>query len=478
DGARVIVAGGSVAGLATALALGRQGHSVVVLERDPLSEFADAEEAFASERRGAPQAHQTHGFLARLTVVLRERFPDVLQALHDAGAQPMSLTASLGSAQPGDEDLNTLIVRRTTFEWALRDAVRKERQVTYRSGVDVDGLAGTPASLPAGPAHRAGPARVTGVRLSDGSVLEGDVVACTGRRGAVPAWLAPLGVEIGETVLDSEIVYLTRWYRRPAELTVPIDPRLGGDFGYLKYLAVPCDGSTFSVTLAVRSGDTELRSLLLRPEAFDRACRILPGPDRFFASEGVEPIGPVRPMGGLVNRLRHFTDKDRMALVTGFHAVGDAHTCTNPLYGRGCALAFVQATLLADAFAAHPDDAPARAQAYESASALHIEPWFHSAVMMDSFGERAGGGDGAGPPDAFMRRFGTLIADVMLGRSDDPVITRGLLRMINTLTRPDELMADTEFTTRIASYFTGPAPAEPDAPSLRVSRRALLAAAA
>jgi 2-polyprenyl-6-methoxyphenol hydroxylase-like FAD-dependent oxidoreductase len=449
------------------LALGRLGHQVTVLERDALSEFGDAEEAFAAERHGAPQAHQTHGFLARLTVVLRERFPDVLTALRVAGAESMTLTGSLGVPEPGDEDLNTLIVRRTTFEWALRDAVRREPGVTYRSDTSVKGL--VVAEGMSGRPH------VIGARLADGSEISGDVVACTGRRGAVPSWLAELGVDLAEEVVDSEIVYLTRWYRRPADLTVDVDPRLGGDFGYLKYLAIPCDGSTFSVTLAVRSKDKELRSLLLHPDAFDRACRVLPGPDRFFASDAIEPTGPVRPMGGLINRLRHFTDRDGLPLVTGFHAVGDAHTCTNPMYGRGCALAFVQATLLADSFAAHPDDPTKRAASYEALSAREVEPWFHSAVMMDSFGE--GNGEG-GPPDLFMRKFGALIADVMLGRAADPVIARGLLRMINTLIRPDELMADSEFIGRISSYFAGPEPATPDLDALRVSRGTLLEAVA
>src|SRR3954451_4324832 len=72
---RIVVVGGGVGGLTTALALGRAGHPVTLLERDPLPATADAEEAFVAERRGAPQVHQTHGFLARLQVELRKHFP-------------------------------------------------------------------------------------------------------------------------------------------------------------------------------------------------------------------------------------------------------------------------------------------------------------------------------------------------------------------------------------------------------------------
>ncbi|HXB37930.1 MAG TPA: FAD-dependent oxidoreductase [Acidimicrobiales bacterium] len=466
----VVVVGGSVAGLATALALGRQGHRVTVIERDPLAEFADAEAAFAAERRGAPQAHQTHGFLARLTVTLRRDFPDIWQALLDAGAESMTLTRGLGPPEDGDDDLNVLIVRRTTFEWALREAVRHEPSVEYLPGAEVAGLVGRPATIGAATLPH-----VTGVRLGDGMELLGDVVVCTGRRGPLVSWLAGLGAAITEEVADTHIVYLTRWYRLPQGSPTDVDARLGGNFGYLKYLAVPCDGSTFSVTLAVRSSDDELRKVLLDADAFDRACRLLPGPDRFMGLGPVEPLGPVRPMGGLINRLRHFTDAGGRPLVTGLHVVGDAHTCTNPMYGRGCALAFVQATLLAQAYAAHGEDAAERAAAYEALSAREVEPWFHTSVAMDSIGDN----DGIPKePDPMARRFGALVADVMLGNDVDPVVARGLLRMINTLVRPDELIADGDFVGRVASYFAGPEADTSELDSLRVRRRDLLRALA
>jgi hypothetical protein len=95
--------------------------------------------------------------------------------------------------------------------------------------------------------------------------------------------------------------------------------------------------------------------------------------------------------------------------------------------------------------------------------------------MMDSFGDS----DGIPKvPDPFMAKFGALVADVMLGRPVDPVIARGLLRMINTLVRPDELMADAEFIGRIASYFAGPDVDQSDLEALRVSRGTLLGAVA
>lgn len=442
---RVIVVGGGVGGLATALALGRNGHPVTLLERDALPAVASADEAFAAERRGAPQAHQTHGFLARIVVVLRERFPDVLDDLRAAGGFTLPGAGNLGEPRTGDEDLAVLIVRRTTFEWVLRRAVLAEPAVEVRTGTTVQGLV-------AGADGRT----VTGVELDDGSVLEADaVVVATGRRGAIPAWLGRLGIEVPETVRESGLMYLTRWYRLPDDFDLGPDPKLGGDLGFVKFLAVPGDGGTLSVTLAVRSDDSELRSVLSAGDGFDLACQLLPGPDRFFRDGPLDPVGPVRPMGGLLNRVRRFTDGDGRATVLGCHVVGDAHTCTNPLYGRGCSLAVVQAVLLADAFGAHPDDPAARAAAYEAACARQVEPWFAVSVQMDALGaDPAGFAAGGAPGSEQGRAFGAVI----VAAASDPVIGRGMARFWNLLATPTDLMGDAELITRMAEVM-----AEPDA---------------
>ena len=113
----------------------------------------------------------------------------------------------------------------------------------------------------------------------------------------------------------------------------------------MKYLAVPGDGDTLSITLAIGTEDGDLRAALSDPDGFEHACRLLPGPGPVLPGRSARAVGGVRPMGGLLNRLRRFTDDDGRPPVLGFHAVGDAHTCTNPLYGRGCSLAVVQALL-------------------------------------------------------------------------------------------------------------------------------------
>ena len=497
---RVVIAGGGVGGLSLALALGRSGHDVTVVERDPLPVTADAEEAFAAERRGAPQVHQTHGFLARIFVELRQHFPDVLDDLLAVGGTTMPMTAALGEPQPGDEDLKVLIVRRTTFEWVLRRAAVAQTGVRFLTGETVVGLLADPAPLPlpdpgslsdpettvgygpvtdrgsvAGSASgplgaisqpRAGRVpeplspvpRVTGVVLDNGATLAADVVvAATGRRGDVPGWLGALGVEVPETVHESGLMYLTRWYRFPAAYERELDPKLGGDLQFVKYLAVPGEDRTLSITLALRPDDADLRRALSREDGFEEACRILPGPNQFFQDGPLEPLGGVRPMGGLMNRLRQFLDAAGRPTVLGFHALGDAHTCTNPLYGRGCSLALVQALRLADAIERHHDDPVARAEAYEQALRQEVEPWFHSSVEMDRAGaDPAGlGRGGSGAPGA-AGAAARAMAAVFVAAATDPVIGRGIARLWNLLCLPLDLATDPELAGRIAAVMADP----------------------
>jgi 2-polyprenyl-6-methoxyphenol hydroxylase-like FAD-dependent oxidoreductase len=460
---RVVVAGGGVGGLGAALALARRGHDVLVLERDALHDSESSDDAFDWERPGAPQTHQTHGFLARIVVLMREHFPDVLESLRAEGCSTVSGTAALGDPRPGDDDLAILLVRRTTFEWVLRRAAQAEPGIEIRSGAAVVGLLPGSAS-PGSPS-------VGGIVLDDGSKIRSEtVVASTGRRGDVPAWLAPLGVSIRETIHPSGLTYLTRWYRVPDAFATPPGPKLGGDLGFLKYLIVPGDGGLLSATLAVRVEDSELRHALSDPQQFERACRSLPGPDQWFGELDPEPIGVIRPMGGLINRLRQFSDPVGQPLVANLHAVGDAHTCTNPLYGRGCSLALLQAVLLAQALSEHVDPT-ARAASYEAACRAQVEPWFHHAVEVDQ-----SGADPADVNDVDRFRQERMAALLAAGQTD-PVIGRGMARLWNLLVTPAELNSDLEFVARAAEIMGDPGTYPAPAPS-GPSRQELLESAA
>lgn len=330
---------------------------------------------------------------------------------------------------------------------------------------------------------------VSGVELADGSVVDADVVVdAGGRRADVPGLLARIGVQIDESADDTGIIYLSRFFRLRNGADLP--PRsgvIGGDVGYLKYGVFPGDNRTFSITFAVGTHDTELRKLLIDPDAFLDAAATFDATAPFVDGRA-EPITDVELMGGLINRRRVFTSEpddstsgiDATPLVLGFHAVGDAHTATNPLYGRGCSLATVQAQMLVDLLDEHGADSieahRARAMAYEAGTTAEVTPWYRAAVAQDRLARSAGahtsptdntlpgtepadadataGSQDAAPfvdPSEFVR---SLLRDGLLpAMRVDPVVLRAFLRMFNLLTPPDSLMNDADVISRVMAVY-------------------------
>jgi 2-polyprenyl-6-methoxyphenol hydroxylase-like FAD-dependent oxidoreductase len=425
----VVVVGAGIGGLGSALALARAGHRVTVVERDDTPMPADVEGAFEWDRRGAPQVRHPHVFLGLARTILRDRFPDVLAELAGLGVQPppmrpqpgMELDEAVLAVLAADDDLRMLPCRRTTFEWVMRRTVLAEPGVALLLGRGVAGV-----ELRDGV--------VTGVRLEDGEVLAADlVVATTGRRGDVPAWLAAHDIEIAETVSDAGVVYFSRFYRSDH------DEAFGfrGGFGAgLIAGVIGADAGTYSITAVVDQDDKELRAHLSDSDRFDATMRLLPELADVAAAEGT-PMHPVHCMTGLINRTRSFTDGGGTPLVTGLVAAGDAHTCTNPAYGRGQSLALRQGVLLADALAVH-DDLLDAARAYEAACAEQVSPWYHFSVLTDSMrAARGGPGAGGGGFD-----FGAIFGGGGGGDGAvDPELVRTVMRVLNLLDPPTALIA-------------------------------------
>jgi 2-polyprenyl-6-methoxyphenol hydroxylase-like FAD-dependent oxidoreductase len=463
---KVAVVGGGIAGLATALQLGRAGHDVTVIERDdtPMPETAD--EAFEWNRRGAPQVRHSHAFLARLRNLLRDHQPDILEALLAEGATEMRFGDGVPpemdfTPESGDDDLVMIACRRTTFEWVLRRAASAEANVTIRTGVAAGGLV------------------VTGVRLDDGTELDADlVVAANGRRSAVADWLAELGARpVVETLDDTGIVYASRFYRLFPDADVP--PRtgpIGGDLGYVKYGTFVGDNRTFSITLAIPTDDDELRRRLAEPAAFDAAARCLPATAPWLDGRA-EPITPeVHMMAGLLNKWSDYVVDGEPAAI-GLIPVGDAVLCTNPLYGRGCSTAYWCASLLAQAVDEHPDDLRAVAVAYDDALRTEIHPWYRSSVEQDREARRVAAallagedpyGD-ASDPRAFTR---SVLRDGLApALRSDQVVLRAFVRNLNLLSPPDALLTDADFGARVFAVLQTKDQRPPE-PSLGPATRA------
>jgi 2-polyprenyl-6-methoxyphenol hydroxylase-like FAD-dependent oxidoreductase len=452
---KVVVIGAGVAGLGCALALSGDDHDVLLIERDDTPLPDDADGAFEWDRKGAPQVRHSHALLARLRNLLRDRHPDVLADLLAAGATEMDFIGMLPDDMdhtrlPGDEDLVALACRRTTFEWILRRHVLKLDHVDLMHGHVVEALTGSgdPAAPP-----------VTGVTLDDGTTIEADlVVAAGGRRLDVPKLLAPLGVAIEEKIEDTGIIYFSRFYKLidGADWPEQVGP-IGGDLGYLKYGVFQGDNRTFSITLAIRTSDDELRAKLLDPDQFQQAAAHLAATGPYVDGRS-EPITPVNVMARLLNRHRTFTDTDGAPLAPGFVAVGDAHTCTNPLYGRGCSLGVVQAELLLDSIRSQGPDLTAIGREYERQCDVEIEPWYRAAVMQDA-ANRADGEEAAEPTDSAESAGEELSMRAVMrdglfpAMREHPTVLRAFLRMFNLLESPDSLMTNGEVITLVMQAY-------------------------
>jgi 2-polyprenyl-6-methoxyphenol hydroxylase-like FAD-dependent oxidoreductase len=469
-GARTaVVVGAGIGGLAAALALSRLGWEVELVERDDTPMPADVEGAFEWDRRGAPQVRHTHGFPALIRVILRDRYPDVLAALVDAGVGELSILPPTVSPDAPTyardaADLQVLCCRRTTLEWVLRRCALAEPGVRLRVGVGVAGLLAEP-----GQAGGTRPLDVRGIVLDDGTELTADaVVASTGRRGDVPAWFAEHGIDIPEEEHPTGTIYLSRFYRSADGADLPMG-YLGGRRAGLGFVVAGADNGTYSATLAVAADDADLRAHLLDPDRFEAVLPLFREMEPVVRTQGT-PITPVQVMGGLINRIRRFVDGAGTPAAHGFFAVGDAHTCTNPLYGRGSSLAVLQAILVADALADHPDDPDGAARAYERTSAERVEPWFDVSVMTDAAAaapppatrEPVPEADGSAPAPAAPRL--DLATLRRIAGSGDPELAVLVAKTMSLLLTPQEVFGNPAVVERLAAAAAVERPRDPNRP--------------
>ncbi|MFZ5668465.1 MAG: FAD-dependent oxidoreductase [Pseudomonadota bacterium] len=376
---RVLVIGAGMAGLFAALALAAPGRRIEVLERDPPAPDGGADEAFADwNRRGVGHLRHSHAFLARLRAVIARTHPALLEDFKAAGIQELNFVDGLNPhararyrPEPEDDGLTVLTSRRTTLELVMRRYVERLPGVRIRAGVNVVGLTGAKDDQ--------GRYVCAGLQIEDAEGRRAEtadvVVDGAGRLSQGFDWLAEAGVETPEEAEDAGILYFTRhWRLLPGQAEPPRGKVPGaGDMGYIKYGVFPGDNGCFSVTLSVPEIEETLRAAVLRPEVFDRICALLPGLSRWTDPARATPISKVYGMGDLKSRWRS-TVRDGRPQALNLFFLGDGLIRTNPLYGRGCTFAAIEAEALAEALKA-PDPA-ARALAYQAAVDRELRPFY------------------------------------------------------------------------------------------------------
>ena len=93
---RIVVIGCGVAGMGASLLLGRAGHDVILIDRDPQALEDHPDVTFeAAARATVPQFKQPHNFLGLGRQLLRDHLPDVYRTLLEVGAGEFDQVAFL-----------------------------------------------------------------------------------------------------------------------------------------------------------------------------------------------------------------------------------------------------------------------------------------------------------------------------------------------------------------------------------------------
>jgi len=389
-----VVIGGSIAGMAAALALCRQGLKVVCLERDATPMPADHHQAWEHWLRdGAGQTRHSHVLLAPLVNSIKENAADFFDILLASGAEVQTFEEVARNVfedpafDPRDDEITFLACRRVVFEYLLRRYLMETLAET--DFAFIDGAAVRSIKIANGREGR----RATGVTARVGGRnidVDADlVIDASGRHGRSDRWLAEAGIEPApQEEHPCGIFYTSRFYRLREGADYPTtrgrQSRSGGvagiDFGYLKAGIFRSDNRTFSITLAADPEDEPLRRLA-REREFDVATRTIEETRAWIDQAVAEPISKVYLYGNLANSRRRYVVGGQ-PLLHGYFALGDASVHTNPIAGRGCALAWVSAFELAETLLAESDDTR-RVVAFEDRMETMVVPWYEYQVARD-----------------------------------------------------------------------------------------------
>lgn len=359
---RVIIIGGSIAGMLAAAAVKDHVDSVEIIEAHELPDGP-------VPRTGVPQAVHIHMLHAGGAEAIENLLPGTQDLLLAAGANRIPMTTNMviyapeGWYRRWQRTTHYLIsASRDLTDHVVRAQVLKDARVSVRTKTKVLGLLGDRR-------------HVTGVQVKDAGGEETElhadlVIDASGRATRTPQWLTQLGITgLAEKHIDSGLVYASRIYRAPGPtrdwpmVGVQADPSLPrpGNAGGL----LPIEGDRWHVSLMGAPGGQPTRE----SDAFESFARTLRHPVLADLLKRAEPLTDVSITHSTANR-RYFYER-LPAWPDGLVALGDSVAAFNPVYAQGISVAAQGAVELRKLLSAGPTPGLARRAQRAIASPVH-----------------------------------------------------------------------------------------------------------
>lgn len=426
-GKRVVVLGGSMAGILAARVLAEHYAEVLVVERDHVLGVKET-------RRGTPHAIHAHALHARGHIIVEELFPDLTEELSAAGVPTCDLgemhwylnARRIKAAQTG---LRTVMAPRPMLEGHLRDRVAALPNVTFLERHDILGVLATSDR-----------GRIVGVRVEPADAgtgtgtsekrLEADlVVDTTGRGSRTPVWLEELGYRRpDEERVKIGLSYTTRHYE--------MYPGMLDGIPSINPIASPAHPrGAFCSKIGPNLVNLSLTGMLgdrapSDPEAFLDYARSLPIPDIYETVRDAKPVFDPITFGFPASVRRRYERLDRFP--DRYLVMGDAMCSFNPVYGQGMTVAAMEALALRERLRLGATPRPA--EFFAEAARIIDTPW-----------EVSVGGDldfpGVQGPRTMKVKIGNAyMARLQYAATKDPKLTEAFMRVAGLIDPPEALM--------------------------------------
>jgi 2-polyprenyl-6-methoxyphenol hydroxylase-like FAD-dependent oxidoreductase len=376
-----------MAGLLAARALAHQAASVVVLERERLTDVV-------APRGHVPQGRHLHLLLAAGLEVLSDWFPGIEDELESQGAVRVDghgAWVHQGGAYRarGDWGRPVLCMTRPLLEQVIRARVTGLPGVVIEDGVLVERVA---------VAGR----RVTGVVVAGVERPADLVVDCSGRNSRIAHDLATSGLlEPPVTRVGIDIGYASFLMRRsPGDFEGDFIACVDNPGSFRGGSVLPVEGDRWQVTLAGVHGDAPPSD-----EAGVRAFMAsLPSPAVGQLVDRCERLSEVVTYRFPSSQRRHYEKVPE--LLPGLVTLGDAASSFDPIYGQGMSSAALQAAALEDVARGVGVLSPELGQRFHRRAARVVEAPWRIAV----------GGDFGHPATVGSRPAGTAQLNRYIGR--------------------------------------------------------------